>query len=167
MGAAVQSPRAGGLPETIELGEFVLSISGLEETTAAAVAQRYCKRLRELTFSRSATLGYFYDLEIDEIEVWSGSRKSRHRARFKRRKGGFRKLLARAITALGLLSIDPSQIEENVQWALQQAQEIIRIEEQHDLRVEDIDLYGLRTREPSDDQADDDRARGQQRRSGN
>ena len=111
------------LPESLELAEFVLSVpDGPEgERLAKAFDEQVMLEFRR----REPAISALYELEIEELAVWTGSRKSKKRARLRKRtakKEGVVAWLKRNATVitliLGIASADTGKMEENLEKAI-------------------------------------------------
>ncbi len=113
----------GSLPASIAVAEFTLTVAAIDGEETAAL---FRERLQSAFLRLSPLLGLVYELDIEEIDVWTGSRKSRNRAKLNRKKVQKKKGIAgflaaaagTAITFVGLAATDYSQIEKNFEAAV-------------------------------------------------
>ena len=114
---------------------------------AETVAWRFYREFNRLVARDNPLWSLFYEIEITEVEVWPGSRCSKCSVCVKKRGGGIRKFAGAVVTTLGLLSMDPQQIPENIEWLLHNAEQIVEMET-YELEISDIEVYFDRNRVP-------------------
>lgn len=128
----LQVPHA--VPSEIEIAQFVLTV---DEEHGEQIVALFRERLEQEFFRRQPLLMLLYTLEVEETSVWTGSRKSRNKARLKRKKakGVNKSLRRRLLGALGgmlvvlrIVSIDYAQIGENFDQARKAVEQQFRVE---------------------------------------
>jgi len=113
------------LREIIDLGEFSLILRDETVESGEKLAAEVRALISEKFMKLSPALSIFYDLEIEETEVVSGSRKSKNKLKLKKKKGNtlgqkiFNAVAAVGL-AVGLLSADYDNIPDNLERACQQ-----------------------------------------------
>ncbi len=112
------------LPELLDLGEFTLLLHDETIESGAPLAKQIRESIVAAFAKLDPVLSLVYELEIDETEVSSSSRKSKHPVRLKRKKGT--SLLQKLVVAVsafgfvvGVLSADYDKIPENIEKACQ------------------------------------------------
>jgi hypothetical protein len=118
-------------PESVDVVEFTLQVA---DTGPAAdeLAAHVRTALSEEFAKSDPLLASLYELEIEEIEIWEGSRNSRNKGRLKRRRtrgwmGGLRRIGASALLVLTLASTDYSKIPQNFEAAQQKVEQIYHV----------------------------------------
>lgn len=146
------------LPETIHIAEFVLSV---DEPGGEQTAAKFRELLQQEFFRLQPTLGLIYELEIEESEVWVGSRKSRNKVRLRRKGGGrgsnrrqsrgaLTKVLQRVVLVLGLVSMDYEKLGYNLVKAYGVVVEQLGNEGQR-VEIESIAIHPRREEDDEDD----------------
>lgn len=112
------------LYDSLDLGEFSLILPDESVQSGAGRAAEIRASIADAFAKLDPMLSLLYDLEIEETEVHSGSRKSKNKPRLKRKKGRtiLQKLMAIGSAlgfAVGVLSADYSKIPENLEKACQ------------------------------------------------
>lgn len=143
------------LPESIDLGEFTLLIHGRDERSGEPLAKEIRALIAQEFAKRDLVLSLLYEIEIEEFEVGSGSRKSKNRVRLKRKKGRTLwetiKLTGSAfVVAIGLLSADYSKIPENLEWVCEHVVHVCE-ERGHQVEIRDKHFYQVDIAQPRDD----------------
>lgn len=136
------------LRETIDLGEFTLLLP--EETVESGA--KLAAEVRAAIVSRfmrfNPVLSLFYDLDIEEADVVSGSRRSKNKPRLKRKKGRtFGQKIFNAMTVVGLtvglLSADYENIPTNLEKACKQVVSKCQLRGQN-VQIIDLNFQSVR-----------------------
>ena len=134
------------LTEVIAIAEFTLTVRGERDADIAAAFRR---DLEEQIARMQPFLSLVYDVEVEEFEVWTGSRKSKNRVKLKKKKkstkssGGLKRTLGALLIGLKLLSADYDQVGENVRKAIQTVEQKYQARG-HDVHVDDVQVKSTR-----------------------
>jgi hypothetical protein len=135
-------------PEAVDVVEFTLEIAGRSATSAEELAAQVRRALSEEFAKCDPLLASLYELEIEETEVWEGSRNSRNRGRLKRRRGGslmdrLKRAGGTALIMLTIASTDYTKITQNLVTVLQKA------EQTYSVVIKDVHTFPVNFRSPS------------------
>jgi hypothetical protein len=134
-------------PEVVDVVKFTLEIAGSITPATDDLAAQVRRALSEEFAKCDPLLATLYELEIEETEVWEGSRKSRNRGRLKRRHGGgliekLKRAGGTALIVLTLASTDYKKIPENFEIARQ------KVEQTYHVVIKDVQSSPLHFRPP-------------------
>ena len=133
--------------EEYTVGEFVLTIRHLEGREADQLAAQIRAYIETSFKKANPLLCTLYDFEIEETEVWSGSRKSRNRGKLKKKKGKTIKgklglLLSRLALGLSLAATDPIVIQQNWERVVQGVEKVFGMEPP-EVEIDELETFPL------------------------
>lgn len=133
--------------EEYTVGEFMLTIRHLEGAEADQLAAQIRRYIETAFRKANPLLCTLYDFEIDETEVWTGSRKSKNRGKLKKKKGKTIKeklglLLSRLALGLSLAATDPTVIQENWERVVQSVENVFGTEPP-EVEIEELETFPL------------------------
>lgn len=135
------------MPESVEIGEFILHIGGTDSNATDAIAERVLREINEEFSRRMPLLSFFYELALEESDIRRGSRESRVIIKIvRRRRRTVWGKLKRTGTLVGflasVLSADYENIPKNIEFV---CEKVVRVcaENGEDVEVRDLRFYPI------------------------
>ena len=128
MQATLATRRSIPLRDELDLGSFTLVI-GAGANSGERIAAAFREYVTTAFETANPLLANYYDLVIEEGEVWTGSRKSRNKIKLRKKKvrtvvDWFKKSGVILMTSLNLLAIDPDVVKHNLGHIITTAEQV-------------------------------------------